>query len=177
MSAFNRRFAFGLLALSLAAPALAGPPVVKGGGGSDVWFTMGGGYYDGQDYSPQAGGGVTDAEDTEGLELVAALTVVGDGLFRVRASWMTNYTSNTAEEVAGLVGLPLGKDRKTYLAAGISRLTDVSAEQQSPTIGVPVELLYYPARGLEIGLHGNFNPDSNFVGITIGGVFGKRRLR
>ena len=30
---------------------------------------------------------------------------------------------------------------------------------------------------LVIGLHGNFNPDSNFVGITIGGVFGKRRLR
>lgn len=168
--------AVALLALA-AAPAQARKPKAPDPAQvSDGWITFGGGYYDGQDYEAPPGEAKDDSERAGGYEGMLAFSHAGPVLLRLRVSWMADYTSNTAEEVGALVGLPLGPGGRAYLAAGVSRLTDVSDEGQSPTVGVPVELLFYPTRGLEVGVHGNFNPDSDYIGFTLGGVFGKHRM-
>lgn len=141
---------------------------------SDGWVSFGGGYYDGQDYERLPGQPESDAQEARGYEAMLAFNVTAPMLLRFRVAWMADYTSNTAEDVGVLVGLPVAEGRM-FLAAGVSRLTDVSDQGQSPTVGVPVELLIYPTRGLEFALHGNFNPDSDFIGVTLAGVFGKRR--
>lgn len=142
----------------------------------DGWVSLGGGWYNGEDYDDDpAADDDEDAASADGAALHLSINRGGPVLLRLRASWLLDYTSNTAEEVAGMVGIPLGADRNTWLAAGVSRLTDVSAEQQSPTLGVPVEIIWYPVRGLELALQGNFNDDSNFIGIAIGGAIGRQR--
>lgn len=178
MSRSHRLFvAVALLAL-VAAPAQARKPRAPAPApASDGWISFGGGYYNGQDYEAPPGERKDDDERTGGYEGMLAFNHAGPVLLRLRVSWMAEYTSNTAEEVGALVGLPLGPDRRAFLAAGVSRLTDVSNEGQSPTVGVPVELLFYPTRGFEVGVHGNFNPDSDYIGFTLGGVFGKQRAR
>lgn len=177
MSGVHRRIVLGLLALSLSSPALAAPPGKPRPTGSDVWFTMGGGYYDGQDYPADPGTNPTVAQQVDGGEAMVAVTIAGPFLARARVSLLSDFTSNTADEIAAMVGFPLGPKRQVYLAAGVSRLHEVSRTEGSPTAGVPVEILYYPTRGLELSLHGNFNPDSDFIGVTIGGVFGKQRAK
>ncbi len=158
------------------APVQARSPEAAGAD-ADVYVSFGAGGYDGPDYRARPGQPQTSAQEVGGSEVLLALNRAGPVLTRLRVGWMFDFTSNTAEEVGLLLGLPLAPQGKAYLAAGVSRLTDVSQQGQSPTIGVPVEWLYYPTRGLEIGIHGNFNPDSDFIGITLAGVFGKRRVR
>lgn len=153
---------------------LNAPWAAAAGDSGDFWVSLGAGVYGAQDYDAPAGQKKGDAQRTGGGEGVLAMSYAGPVLLRLRASWMLEFTSNTAEEVGGLVGLPVVPS-KIYVAAGVSRLTDVSNHQQSPTVGVPLELLLYPTRGLELGIHGNFNPDSDFIGVTLSGVFGKRR--
>jgi hypothetical protein len=143
----------------------------------DFWLSFGVGGYEGQDYDPPPGRQKTRAQEVGGGEVMLALNLAGPVLARLRVAYLVDFTSNTAEDVGALVGLPLDAERRVFLATGVSRLTDVSNTRQSPTIGVPVELLFYPWRGLELGLHGNFNPDSDFVGVTAAGVFGKQRDR
>lgn len=178
MSRSHRLFvALALLAL-VAAPAQARKPKApEPAPAGDGWISFGGGYYDGQDYDAGPGERKDDDERAGGYEGMLAFNHAGPVLLRLRASWLLEYTSNTAEEVGALVGLPLGPDRRVYLAAGVARLTDVSNEGQSPTVGVPVELLFYPTRGFEVSVHGNFNPDSDYIGFTLGGVFGKQRAQ
>ncbi len=144
--------------------------------GADAWASLGAGYYDGQDYGAPAGQPKTQAQKTGGWEVYAALTAGSRVAARLRANGLTDDTNNTAEEVAGEVGMALGSTR-AYAFAGLSRLTDVANDRQRPIVGVPLELLLYPARGLELGLHGNLNARSDFIGVTIGGVFGKDRAR
>ncbi|MEQ1439598.1 hypothetical protein AAG565_09555 [Fontimonas sp. SYSU GA230001] len=169
------RFVMVMGVLVLAAmPAQARKPA-SAPAAADGWISFGGGYYNGQDYEAPAGSPKGDAERVGGYEAMLAFNHAGPVLLRLRSTWMFDFTSNTAEEVAALVGLPLAPGRQLYLAAGVSRLTDVSNTQQSPTVGVPIELLFYPTRGLEVGVHGNLNPDSDFIGFTFGGVFGKQR--
>lgn len=143
--------------------------------GSDAWISFGGGYYDGQNYERTNSQQSAESLQADGYEVAASLNIARPMLLRLRAAWMFDYTSNTAEEVGALVGAPLGPRRQAFLAVGVSRLTDVSNRGQSPTVGVPVELLFYPTRGLEFSIHGNFNPDSDFIGATLSGVFGKAR--
>ncbi len=154
-----------LFALSGAASAADG----------DVWIGLGAGYYGGQDYEAPAGQPKTQAQKVGGWEgVLNANLATGPLLLRARGAWMLDYTRNTAEEVGLLAGAGLGS-RRVFLLAGASRLTDVASDRQRPVVGVPVELLFYPTRGLELALHGNFNAHSDFVGVTIAGVFGKRR--
>ncbi|TJY56616.1 hypothetical protein E4T66_18795 [Sinimarinibacterium sp. CAU 1509] len=154
--------------------ALAASGVEASGDAGDFWVSLGAGVYGAQDYDAPSGQQKGDAQRTGGGEGVLAMSYAGPVLLRLRASWMLEFTSNTAEEVGGLIGLPVVPS-KVFVAAGVSRLTDVSNRQQSPTVGVPIELLFYPTRGLEMGIHGNFNPDSDFIGVTLSGVFGKKR--
>ncbi|WP_028079345.1 hypothetical protein [Solimonas soli] len=142
----------------------------------DIWGSVGAGYYDGEDYAPPPGGTKSDAQKVGGWEGYAALTFGSRAAARLRAAWMADYTSNTAEEVAAEIGMAL-YSTKAYLFAGASRLTDVANDRQRPIVGVPVELLFYPTRGLELGVHGNLNSQSDFIGVTLGGVFGKNRAR
>lgn len=173
----KRMAALACLATLAAMPAQAVKPTVSSAPApADFWVSFGGGYYNGQDYDPPPGQPKSEAEDAEGVEGMVALNLAGPVLARLRVAWMADYTRNTAEDVGVLVGLPLVEGR-AFLAVGASRLTDVSNRAQSPTIGVPVELLFYPTRGLEFAIHGNFNPDSDFVGITLAGVFGKQRAQ
>lgn len=173
----KRAAALACLLTLAAVPAHAAKPTVPPAQApADFWVSFGGGYYNGQDYDPPPGQPKSEAEDAEGVEGMVALNLAGPVLARLRVAWMADYTRNTAEDVGVLLGLPLVEGR-AFLAVGASRLTDVSNRAQSPTIGVPVELLFYPTRGLEFAIHGNFNPDSDFVGITLAGVFGKQRVR
>ena len=173
----KRAVALACLLMLTAVPAHAAKPTVPSAQAqTDFWVSFGGGYYNGQDYDPPPGQPKGEAEDVEGVEGMVALNLAGPVLARLRVAWMADYTRNTAEDVGVLLGLPLVEGR-AFLAAGASRLTDVSNRQQSPTIGVPVELLFYPTRGLEVSIHGNFNPDSDFIGITLAGVFGKQRAK
>lgn len=142
---------------------------------SDFWIGLGAGYYGGQDYEPPAGQQKTQAYKVGGWEgVLNANLASGSFLLRARGAWMLDYTNNTAEDVGALLGLALGS-RRVYLAAGASRLTDVANDRQRPIVGVPVELLLYPTRGLELAVHGNLNAQSHFIGVTLAGVFGKRR--
>lgn len=174
---FVRGVALVLGLMAMGAAHAAGRASSTAAQGGDVWVSFGAGYYNGQDYNPPQGQPAGPAQEAEGHELMAAITIAESLLLgRLRVSWLADYTRNTAEEVAGLVGLPLS-GHKVFLAAGVSRLTDVAADRQSPIVGVPVELLFYPTRGLELSIHGNFNSQSDFVGVTLAGVFGKRRAR
>ncbi|MFA5938636.1 MAG: hypothetical protein WC809_04700 [Sinimarinibacterium sp.] len=172
----QRLFAAVVLLSLFALPAQARKPAQPAPAG-DNWISFGGGYYNGQDYEAPPGEQKDEAERVDGYEGMLAFNAAGPVLLRLRASWLLNFTSNTAEEVGALVGLPLGPDRRVYLAAGVARLTDVSNEGQSPTVGVPIELLFYPTRGFEVSVHGNLNPDSDYIGFTLGGVFGKQRAQ
>ncbi|WP_268762361.1 hypothetical protein [Fontimonas thermophila] len=40
-----------------------------------------------------------------------------------------------------------------------------------------MEVLFYPASWLELAIHGNFNPDSDFAGVTLAIAFGRERAR
>jgi hypothetical protein len=51
---------------------------------------------------------------------------------------MADYTSNTAEEIAGEVGFALVASR-VYALAGVSRLTDVANDRQRPIVDVPLD--------------------------------------
>lgn len=168
--------AVGLFVFAVTSVQAAKPALSPSSAQTDFWVSFGGGYYNGQDYDPPPGQPKGEAEDAEGVEGMVALNLSGPVLVRLRVAWMADYTRNTAEDVGVLLGLPLVEGR-AFLGAGASRLTDVSNREQSPTIGVPVELLFYPTRGLEVAIHGNFNPDSDFVGITLAGVFGKQRAQ
>jgi hypothetical protein len=53
---------------------------------------------------------------------------------------------------------------KAWFAVGLSRLSDVSKCKQSPDVGVPVELICYPLRGLELAAHADFNDARHFFG-------------
>lgn len=122
--------------------------------------------------SGAAGAPATQAQQAGGAELMAALNVGRPWLARLRGAWLLDYTRNTAEDVGLLFGAALGT-RAAYLAAGVSRLTDVANDRQRTIVGVPVELLLYPTRGLEVAIHGNLNSQSRFIGLTVSGVFGK----
>ncbi|HZP12465.1 MAG TPA: hypothetical protein VFB36_08600, partial [Nevskiaceae bacterium] len=87
------------------------------------------------------------------------------------------FTSNRADETALEAGLPLAWQKKLWAAAGVSRLSDVSNTRKAPTIGFPVEIDYYPVRGLELMVHANFNKDDNYVGFGIGGAIGRQRAQ
>ncbi|HUP92255.1 MAG TPA: hypothetical protein VM074_08410 [Solimonas sp.] len=143
--------------------------------GGDTYVTLGGGYYNGNDYPPDPNASTPEASSVDGGAAHLSLTNTNVVLLRVRGSWYFDYTSNVAEEVAGLVGLPLTTDHNVWFNAGVSRLTDVSNKQQSPTVGFPLELVYYPVRGFELMVHGNINKDSNFIGIAVGGAIGRQR--
>jgi hypothetical protein len=173
------RIATSFMAGTCTALALLAQPVsaAPAGSNADFWFGIGGGAYTGEDYDPPPNPQPDDDYDAGGYAMHMSLNAAGPALFRIRSSWYEGYTSNTAEEVAATIGVPLSPSREFWLAAGVSRLTDVSNEKQSPTVGVPIELLFYPVRGLELMIHGNFNDDSNFVGIAVGGAIGHRRPR
>lgn len=141
--------------------------------GGDGWVGFGLGGYRGEDYNTgcrTSGGG---CDDVGGYSAHGSLNLRGESLLvRLRASYFEGFTSNTAEEVALALGLPLGDSGRTHLLAGLSRLTDVANDRQSPTLGVPIELLLHPAGGMELSLHGNINDDSSFVGASLGWAFG-----
>lgn len=141
---------------------------------NNFWLSLGGGWYAGSDFDPPPGKPKTDAEKVGGPNLFAALNYGGPVIGRLRASVMLGYTRNTAEEFAGEVGFAM-KPLQLYVLTGVSRLTDVANDRHRPIVGVPLELLYYPVRGLELGIHGNLNSKSDFVGFTIAGAFGKPR--
>lgn len=144
----------------------------------DFWVSLGGGAYTGEEYEQPANDPNSSSYDVGGYAAHASFNMSnGDVLLRVRSSWLFDYTNNTAEEVGVSIGLPLARDRSVWASVGVSRLTDVSFTQQSPTVGVPVDLAFYPTRGLELLVHGNLNDDSNFIGVAISGVIGKDRRR
>lgn len=175
---------FLLSLLAISTPAMAddvyatiavktpGPPAQAND--NNFWLSLGGGWYTGSDFDPAPGKPKTDAEKVGGPNLFAALNYGGPVIGRLRASVMLEYTRNTAEEIAGEMGFAM-KPLQLYALAGVSRLTDVANDRHRPIVGVPLELLYYPVRGLEFGIHGNLNSKSDFAGFTVAGVFGKPR--
>ena len=146
--------------------------------GPNFWVGLGGGGYTGQNYPSDAGSSGDDNNKVGGYAAHFSLNFEGRSAeFRIRHSWLFHFTSNTANELAGEVGIPLSADRKFWASAGVSRLTDVSNSRKAPTVGAPVELRFYPARGLELMVHGNFNKDDNFVGVAVAGAIGRQRPR
>lgn len=144
---------------------------------SDGWVTLGMGRYDGEDYDIPEEADSYDPYKIGGYQAMLAMTY-GDALIiRLRGTGMADFTSNDAGEIAAMAGFRLGTSGRAYLVAGVSRLEDVSNEQQSPTVGVPVELLLYPTRALELAATVNFNDDARFYGFTFGVAFGKQRAK
>ena len=163
-------------------PTIALPPQIPEvplrASDADFWLSLGVGAYQGEDYDEddEASGGSAEASGVGGPSVHGALNYVtqADVLLRLRVSYLIGFTSNTAEEVGGLVGLALGSSRRLFATVGVSRLTDVSNQTQSPTVGVPIELLFYPTEALELSVYGNVNDDSNFIGASIGFAIGRR---
>lgn len=167
-----------LLCLALPATGLAASPQgarPATAERSDFWVGVGIGAYEGQDYDRVCANGSNDCRAVGGGSAHLALDYAqGRNRVRLRTAVYTGFTSNAAEETALMVGRPLDPQGRLHLLAGVSRLTDVSADTQAPTVGVPIDLLAYPLRGLELGLHGNFNPDADFVGVSIAWAIGRR---
>jgi hypothetical protein len=183
-----------LLALTISAanPALAAEPdigtipVGSSSGGdawaseharSDWWPSLGIGSYGGKNYA-RGPGTTTDGTHVGGGSALVALSYAHNDagfLARLRSAYLTDFTSNTAEEVAFEAGFALGSSRKLWLAAGVSRLTDVADDRQRPVVGAPVELLYFPIRGLEIAGHVNFNEHRDFYGFTVAWAIARAR--
>jgi hypothetical protein len=143
---------------------------------ADFWWTLAAGRYVARDYGggPQA---THDGTHVGGPQLQSSLNWVPPGqgyLLRLRGSAMFDFTSNLADELALSAGLPLDAGRKLWIAGGVSALSDVSNHRQSPTSGLPLELLWFPVRGLELSLNGNFNRDRNFFGLSVGWAIGRR---
>ncbi|HKY93056.1 MAG TPA: hypothetical protein VJM11_18545 [Nevskiaceae bacterium] len=140
---------------------------------SDLWFSLGAGGYAGQDYSRDEGESA-ESVDVGGAEGNVTLTYAHSSrnwLVRLRAAKLLDFTSNSAEEIAIGAGLPLGAS--AWVTLGVSRLTDVANDRQTPVVGAPMELIWFPVSNLEVLLHGNLNRHSNFVGVTVGWAFGR----
>ncbi|HEX4871751.1 MAG TPA: hypothetical protein VFV27_05490 [Nevskiaceae bacterium] len=149
-------------------PAVAAPDT------DDLWLTPALGYYKGQGYDNVCRSSTPDCDDVGGPSGHLSLNLRTPRLLvRLRASYLVGYTSNTAEEVALGLGLPLGSSGRRHFVVGVSRLTDVAADRQGPTVGVPLELLLHSSEGgVEFSLHGNLNDDSDFIGALVGWPFG-----
>jgi hypothetical protein len=144
--------------------------------GSDFWFTAGVGRYDAKDY-PRGADATHDGTHIGGGEADIALSYawLDSGLMlRLRSNYLIDFTSNTAEELALSGGVALGSSRTFWITTGVSRLTDVSNTRQAPSVGIPVELIWYPVHGLELMVHGNFNDDRKFYGVVLGWAIGHR---
>ena len=160
-----------------AAAARAPESAPPAGEGPNIWVGLGGGGYTGQNY-PNDSGSQEDRDHNKVGGYAAHFSLNFEGRsaeFRIRHSWLFHFTSNTANELAAEVGIPLSPDRKFWASAGVSRLTDVSNSRKAPTVGAPLELRFYPARGLEFMVHGNFNKDDNFIGVAVAGAIGRHR--
>ena len=141
----------------------------------NFWGGLGGGAYTGKNYPPDGDTYDPNHNDVGGYSVHGSFNFTGpQATFRIRQSEYFGFTSNTADETAIEAGLPLAWQKKLWIAAGVSRLSDVSNTRKSPTIGFPLELDLYPVRGLELMIHANFNKDDNFVGFGIGGAIGRR---
>lgn len=144
---------------------------------SNFFVGLGAGGYVGEEYEKPSGCCFDpEAYEVGGYALHASFNVAMAGtLVRFRHSLLTAFTSNVADETALAFGLALTPERNVWATVGVSRLTDVSNQKKSPTVGVPIELIAYPVRGLELMLHGNVNGDSNFIGVAIAGAIGRQR--
>ncbi len=166
-----KRFAIALSMLLSSGVALAASSE------PNFWGGIGAGGYTGKNYPPDAGS-VDDPDHNKvgGYEINGSLNFTGpNATFRFRETALFHFTSNRADETALEAGLPIGLQKKLWAAAGISRLSDVSNSRKAPTVGFPLELDYYPVRGLELMVHANFNKDDNYVGVGIGGAIGRKR--
>jgi hypothetical protein len=145
----------------------------------NFWGGIGGGAYTAKDYPPDAGSqDDPDHNKVGGYSIHGTLNFTGSmATFRIRQSALFGFTSNRADETALEAGLPLGWNKTLWAAAGVSRLTDVSNTRKAPTVGFPLELDYYPVRGLELMVHANFNKDDNYVGFGISGAIGRQRAQ
>ncbi len=168
-----KRFTIALSMLLISTGALAG------NGEANFWGGIGAGAYTGKNYPPDAG-----SQDDPGHNDVGGYSIHGSfnftgpqATFRIRQSALFGFTSNRADETALEAGLPLAWEKKLWAAAGVSRLSDVSNSRKAPTVGFPVELDYYPVRGLELMVHANFNKDDNYVGFGISGAIGRQRAQ
>ena len=146
---------------------------------SDWWPSIGIGSYDGKNFSRGAGTTVEGTHVGGGEGMVGLSYANNDAGFlaRLRSAYLTDFTSNTAEEVALEAGFAIGTSRKLWLATGVSRLTDVADDRQRPIVGAPVEILFFPLRGLEIAAHANFNQHRDFYGFTVGWAIARARPR
>jgi hypothetical protein len=144
-------------------------------GRAEAWINVSSGGYGGEDYETSPGEEDSEDEDVVGAVLFASINYESDYIVRLRASNMYGFTSQSAQETALMAGKRLDESGRFYLLAGISRLTDISEAKHSPTVGLPVEALFYPLRGIELSLFGNLNEDSSFVGLGIGFALGKHR--
>lgn len=168
-----KRFTIALSMLLISTGALAG------NGEPNFWGGIGAGGYTGKNYPDDAG-----SQDDPGHNNVGGYSIHGSlnftgpqATFRIRQTALFNFTSNRADETAFEAGLPLAWEKKLWAAAGVSRLSDVSNSRKAPTVGFPVELDYYPVRGLELMVHANFNKDDNYVGFGISGAIGRQRAQ
>ena len=162
--------------ISVGASASAATPA-REHSGTDWWPSLGFGSYGGKNYA-RGPGTTIDGTHVGGGEGMFALSYANNDagfLARIRSAYLTDFTSNTAEEVAFEPGFALGPSRKLWLAAGVSRLTDVANDRQRPIVGAPVEVLFFPLRGLEIAGHANFNSHRNFYGFTVGWAIARAR--
>lgn len=144
---------------------------------NDIWITTAIGSYDAKNY-PEGSATTPEGTHVGGGAVSVAATWAGNRggyLVRLKSSYLTDFTSNTAEEVGLLVGAALADSRKVWASVGVARLTDVSNHRQSPTVGVPVELLWFPIRGLEVSVFGDFNDDRDFGGFTVGWAIGRHK--
>ncbi len=142
----------------------------------NIWGGLGGGAYTGQDYPDDPSSSDDEHTKVGGYQTHASFNLTGRAVgLRGRWTHMFDFTSNAADEYAAEAAVSLLPSRQLWLAAGVSRLTDVSNDRKAPTIGFPVEVMFYPVRGLELMVHANFNEDSNYIGFGVGGAIGRQR--
>jgi len=169
-----------LMAVFCCASAMAAPAPKRAAvpsQGPNLWVGLGGGAYTAEDYEddPQS------QEDNQhvkvgGFETHFTFNVDGPQFGgRFRWSHMLSFTNNAADEMAAEAKLRVSPDRKFWLALGVSRLTDVSNTRKAPTVGFPLEVMYYPVRGLELSIHGNINEDKSYIGFGVAGALGRWR--
>jgi hypothetical protein len=173
---FEQHIVARAAACALAFAALSAHAAGDAGRDANLWFGLGGGGYTGQGYDQPPGATNSDSYNVGGYAAHATLNVTFDAAtLRYRHSVMFGFTQNTAEEDAILGGLPLEGSHRLWFDVGVSRLADVSNTRKAPTIGIPLELVLYPVRGLELMVHANVNHDSSFVGFAIAGAIGRHR--
>jgi hypothetical protein len=143
----------------------------------NYWAGLGGGFYTAQDY-PDDDPSDNDDQKAEVGGPQTHFTFNMDGARvggRFRWTHMFNFTNNAADEMAAEVRLAVADDRRFWVAAGIARMTDVSNKRKAPTVGVPLEVMFYPVRGLELSVHANLNKDKSYIGFGVAGAIGRRR--